>query len=131
MSVENGAHALDSGNSHLSDMMPDVAMATASLGQLHLSNSTGNTSGRSVGSNNDMPESLQLDLGDGPSPRVVGNVPSALTLRSIHHALPQSNYHRFVQRSSSPFDMMRHGQLSPTSHPPNPGSFNSGPPRFL
>ncbi|XP_033238062.1 BTB/POZ domain-containing protein 7 [Drosophila pseudoobscura] len=131
ISVENGACALDSGNSHLSDMMPDVAMATASLGQLHLSNSTGNTSGRSVGSNNDMPESLQLDLGDGPSPRVVGNVPSALTLRSIHHALPQSNYHRFVQRSSSPFDMMRHGQLSPTSHPPNPGSFNSGPPRFL
>lgn len=36
---------------HLSDIMPDVAMATASLGQLQLA---------------DVPESLQLDLGDGP-----------------------------------------------------------------
>ncbi|BFG00057.1 BTB/POZ domain-containing protein 7 [Drosophila madeirensis] len=131
MNAENGACALDSGNSHLSDMMPDVAMATASLGQLNLSNSTGNASGRSVSSNSDMPESLQLDLGDGPSPRVIGNVPNALTLRSINHALPQSNYHHFMQRSGSPFEMMRHGQLSPTPHPPNPGSFNSGPPRFL
>lgn len=47
----------DSSNScpegHLSDMMPDVAMATASLGQLHLSG--------------EPPDSLQLDLGDGPS----------------------------------------------------------------
>lgn len=37
---------------HLSDIMPDVAMATASLGQLQLG---------------DPPESLQLDLGDGSS----------------------------------------------------------------
>lgn len=37
---------------HLSEIMPDVAMATASLGQLQLG---------------DAPESLQLDLGDGPS----------------------------------------------------------------
>lgn len=37
---------------HLSDIMPDVAMATASLGQLQLG---------------DVPESLQLDLGDGSS----------------------------------------------------------------
>lgn len=38
---------------HLSDIMPDVAMATASLGQLQLGG--------------DPPESLQLDLGDGSS----------------------------------------------------------------
>ena len=37
---------------HLSDIMPDVAMATASLGQLQIG---------------DVPESLHLDLGDGPS----------------------------------------------------------------
>lgn len=37
---------------HLSDIMPDVAMATASLGQLQI---------------NDATESLQLDLGDGSS----------------------------------------------------------------
>lgn len=37
---------------HLSEIMPDVAMATASLGQLQIG---------------DPPESLQLDLGDGPS----------------------------------------------------------------
>lgn len=38
--------------SHLSEMMPDVAMATASLGHLQL---------------NEQAESLQLDLGDGSS----------------------------------------------------------------
>lgn len=37
--------------------MPDVAMATASLGQLQLG---------------DPPESLQLDLGDGPSHMMSG-----------------------------------------------------------
>lgn len=37
---------------HLSEIMPDVAMATASLGHLQI---------------NDQPESLQLDLGDGSS----------------------------------------------------------------
>lgn len=36
---------------HLSEIMPDVAMATASLGQLQLAEAQ---------------ESLQLDLGDGP-----------------------------------------------------------------
>lgn len=38
---------------HLSEIMPDVAMATASIGQLQLGDGA--------------PESLQLDLGDGPS----------------------------------------------------------------
>lgn len=43
--------------SHLSEIMPDVAMATASLGHLQL---------------NDPPESLQLDLGDGSSHGIIG-----------------------------------------------------------
>lgn len=38
--------------SHLSEIMPDVAMATASLGHMQI---------------NDTPDSLQLDLGDGSS----------------------------------------------------------------
>ncbi|XP_017491500.1 PREDICTED: BTB/POZ domain-containing protein 7-like, partial [Rhagoletis zephyria] len=56
---------------HLSDMMPDVAMATASLGQLHLANNTNN------GNNGDLHESLQLDLGDGPSHIMGGGAPGA------------------------------------------------------
>lgn len=43
--------------SHLSEIMPDVAMATASLGHLQL---------------NEPPESLQLDLGDGSSHGIIG-----------------------------------------------------------
>lgn len=43
--------------SHLSEIMPDVAMATASLGHLQL---------------NEPPESLQLDLGDGSSHGMIG-----------------------------------------------------------
>lgn len=43
--------------SHLSEIMPDVAMATASLGHLQL---------------NETPESLQLDLGDGSSHGILG-----------------------------------------------------------
>lgn len=43
--------------SHLSEIMPDVAMATASLGHLQL---------------NEPPESLQLDLGDGSSHGMMG-----------------------------------------------------------
>lgn len=43
--------------SHLSEIMPDVAMATASLGHLQL---------------NEPPESLQLDLGDGSSHGIMG-----------------------------------------------------------
>ncbi|EDW78291.1 uncharacterized protein Dwil_GK16251 [Drosophila willistoni] len=136
MRAEGGACGMDSGNGHLSDMMPDVAMATASLGQLHLTNSgpggctsNSNTNRGAVG-NNDMPESLQLDLGDGPGPHIMGNAASAMALRSLQHQLPQSNYHHFMQRSNSPFDV-RQGQHSPAPHPPHPGAYNSGPPRFL
>lgn len=67
---------------HLSDMMPDVAMATASLGQLHLANAASNASSTNdLGGNNvDMPESLQLDLGDGPS-HVIGAAGGPMGLR--------------------------------------------------
>lgn len=51
---------------HLSDIMPDVAMATSSLGQMQI---------------DEIPESLQLDLGDGP-----GHLPAGVAgvdLRNI------------------------------------------------
>jgi len=88
MGAEGGACGLDAANSHLSEMMPDVAMATASLGQLHLTNNgagcgPGNMGGRAVSSNNDMSESLQLDLGDGPSPHIIGSAVGSMTLRNI------------------------------------------------
>ncbi|KAH8266987.1 hypothetical protein KR026_011888 [Drosophila bipectinata] len=131
--AEGGASALDSGNSHLSEVMPDVAMATASLGQLHLTNSGSgciSTSTRASIINNEVPESLQLDLGDGPSPHVVGTATSSVTIRNIQQ-LPQNNYHHFRHRSNSPFEMLRQGQPSPTLHREHSGMFNSGPPRFL
>ncbi|KAH8354637.1 hypothetical protein KR084_000250 [Drosophila pseudotakahashii] len=135
MGAEGGACGLDAANSHLSEMMPDVAMATASLGQLHLTNNgagcAGNIGGRAVSSNNDMSESLQLDLGDGPSPHIIGSAVGSMTLRNIQHQLPTNNYHHFMQRSNSPFEILRQGQPSPTSHPQHSGTYNSGPPRFL
>ncbi|XP_055914389.1 BTB/POZ domain-containing protein 7 [Eupeodes corollae] len=97
---------------HLSDMMPDVAMATASLGQLHLAG--------------EPPDSLQLDLGDGPS-HIMGAA-GPIGLRGLQHQLPPSNYHHFMQRSDSPFDVLRQGQPSPA---PPQGTYNSGPPRYL
>ncbi|XP_037935800.1 BTB/POZ domain-containing protein 7-like [Teleopsis dalmanni] len=116
----------NSNGGHLSDMMPDVAMATASLGQLHLANSANN------GSSGDMPESLQLDLGDGPSHIMGGGAGAAgpISIRGLQHQLPPTNYHHFMQRSNSPFDVLRQGQHSPAPHPPS-GTYNSGPPRFL
>lgn len=84
-----GACGLDSGNGHLSDMMPDVAMATASLGQLHLNagggggGGTGSLSSRAISSNTDMPESLQLDLGDGPTPHIISSAAGVINLRNL------------------------------------------------
>ncbi|KAI8116725.1 BTB/POZ domain-containing protein 7 [Lucilia cuprina] len=136
--AEGGAMGCSDGPNagHLSDMMPDVAMATASLGQLHLANASSSAS-----STNDMPESLQLDLGDGSS-HIMGAggggggaaVGPMGGLRGLQHQLPPNNYHHFMQRSNSPFDVLRQGQHSPApaaqQHPP-PGTYNTGPPRFL
>ncbi|KAL7742620.1 hypothetical protein ACLKA6_013952 [Drosophila palustris] len=133
--VESGSIGLDTGNGHLSDMMPDVAMATASLGQLHLttagSGCVSNPSNRLIGSNSDMSESLQLDLGDGPSPHIISSAAGVITLRNLQHQLPQSNYNHIMQRSNSPFDILRQGQLSPAPQHHPSGALNSGPPRFL
>lgn len=133
--VESSSSGLETGNGHLSDMMPDVAMATASLGQLHLntggSSCVRNPSNRLIGSNSDMSESLQLDLGDGPSPHIISSAAGVITLRNLQHQLPQSNYHHIMQRSNSPFDILRQGQNSPAPQHPPSGAMNSGPPRFL
>lgn len=59
---------------HLSDIMPDVAMATASLGQLQL---------------NDVPESLQLDLGDGPGHLTTGG--TSADIRNMPVSLNKKN----------------------------------------
>lgn len=79
---EGGACGLDSGNGHLSEMMPDVAMATASLGQLHLNTGgAGSLSSRAL--TTDMPESLQLDLGDGPTPHIISSAAGVINLRNL------------------------------------------------
>lgn len=96
MGAEGGAMGCSDTNNpgHLSDMMPDVAMATASLGQLHLgnvNNASGSGGSGSIGGNgngsNDMPESLQLDLGDGSShminAAVVASSSGPIGLRNI------------------------------------------------
>lgn len=50
--MSSDAEGASCSESHLSEMMPDVAMATATLGHLQL---------------NEPAESLHLDLGDGSS----------------------------------------------------------------
>lgn len=60
--------------SHLSEIMPDVAMATASLGHLQL---------------NEPPESLQLDLGDGSSHGIMGAAGVGVQVKITPHP-PQS-----------------------------------------
>ncbi|XP_058811851.1 BTB/POZ domain-containing protein 7 [Topomyia yanbarensis] len=84
-SVEGGACS----EGHLSDIMPDVAMATSSIGQLQLG---------------DMPESLHLDLGDGPS-HMIGAA-AAMGLHNLPHhrmATPSpSNFHHYMTRGHPP-----------------------------
>uniref|UniRef100_A0A8D8ANN2 BTB/POZ domain-containing protein 7 n=2 Tax=Culex pipiens TaxID=7175 RepID=A0A8D8ANN2_CULPI len=81
--AEGGGGACSEG--HLSDIMPDVAMATASLGTLQLG---------------EMPESLHLDLGDGPS-HMIGAA-AAMGLHNLQHhrmATPSpSNFHHYMTR---------------------------------
>ncbi|XP_055640886.1 BTB/POZ domain-containing protein 7 [Toxorhynchites rutilus septentrionalis] len=90
LSAPAGTQSADSAGAcsegHLSDIMPDVAMATASLGQLQLG---------------DMPESLHLDLGDGPS-HMIGAA-AAMGLHNLqHHRLAAtqspSNFHHYMTR---------------------------------
>lgn len=134
-SGESDACGLDASNGHLSDMMPDVAMATASLGQLHLSTGgssylSSNVSNCPIVNSSDMSESLQLDLGDGPTPHII-SAAGVITLRNLQHQLPETSFRHIIQRSSSPFDVLRQGQHSPAPQLPPSGVLNSGPPRFL
>ncbi|XP_031617998.1 BTB/POZ domain-containing protein 7 [Contarinia nasturtii] len=97
--------------SHLSEIMPDVAMATASLGHLQL---------------NEPPESLQLqlDLGDGSSHGAAGVGVHGM---QHHHILtPQAGtIHHYIRRPTSPSPYVIHRQ-SPAS-----SSYHSIQPRFL
>ncbi|XP_059619616.1 BTB/POZ domain-containing protein 7 [Phlebotomus argentipes] len=96
---------------HLSDIMPDVAMATASLGQLQLG---------------EQGESMQLDLGDGSSHLIGAVGMNVHTMQHRHMSTPSpSNFHHFMRGPPSPSPYAMHRQS------PAPGSYHSGPPRFL
>lgn len=91
----------DGGMGHLSEIMPDVAMATASLGQLQLGGgggSVGVLAGGGMGGHMEQappPESLQLDLGDGSSH--LGAAMGALS--AMHHnAMQVSDGTSFLNR---------------------------------
>lgn len=87
MGSASGSCSQDLGG-HLSDMMPDVAMsvATASMGQLHLASAADIPPGVLHGAHGvgvQMADnSLQLDLGDGPS-HIMGAVGGPIGLRGI------------------------------------------------
>ncbi|XP_055381855.1 BTB/POZ domain-containing protein 7 [Condylostylus longicornis] len=112
---------------HLSEMMPDVAMATASLGQLHLASS-----------GTEQQDSLHLDLGDGPSHIMGSATAGSSTLRNLQHQLP-TGYQQYMHHSDSPFDLHHHAnpggqaQIQPNQQqgPPPQGSYNTGPSRYL
>uniref|UniRef100_A0A182RNC3 BTB domain-containing protein n=1 Tax=Anopheles funestus TaxID=62324 RepID=A0A182RNC3_ANOFN len=93
---------------HLSDVMPDVAMATASLGQLHLGGGGGAASGNGgggggggAGNGSDVPESLHLDLGDGPSHMIGGAAVSGLHHNISHHRMTPATttFHHYMTRN--------------------------------
>ncbi|XP_053680256.1 BTB/POZ domain-containing protein 7 [Anopheles nili] len=90
---------------HLSDVMPDVAMATASLGQLHLGGGNGAATGGGVGNGSDVPESLHLDLGDGPS-HMIG----AAAIGGLHHNIP---HHRLTPATTTFHHYMTRNLLNP------------------
>ncbi|XP_049844700.1 BTB/POZ domain-containing protein 7 [Schistocerca gregaria] len=99
---------------HLSDIMPDVAMATASFGQLQLQDG----------------QELELDLGDGASHLGFGGL-STVSARgpssraASHSAAP---YHRYLSAV---------GPSPPPPYRPSPSlghghsTYHSGPPRFI
>ncbi|XP_063707184.1 BTB/POZ domain-containing protein 7 [Culicoides brevitarsis] len=104
---------------HLSEVMPDVAMATATLGQLQIG---------------DASESLQLDLGDGPSHSI--GAAGGLALNTHHHRIPTPNsFHQYMARSGST-NSNPGGQASARSTSPSSSYIlqhrqSPGPPRFL
>lgn len=113
---------------HLSDIMPDVAMATASIGQLQLHE-----------------QEMELDLGDGAAhlhgPTVTTNTharhtrthahshqhllnPPLLGPVSTHHqSISHSGYHRFLAGPGPPSYSI--------NRLPDSNSYHNGTPRFL
>lgn len=88
---------------HLSDIMPDVAMATASIGQLQLQE-----------------QEMELDLGDGAT-----HIHSTNQLaQGIHHpSVSHSGYHRYLAGPGPPsYSLHRHSDNN---------SYHSSTPRFL
>uniref|UniRef100_A0A182XWB6 BTB domain-containing protein n=1 Tax=Anopheles stephensi TaxID=30069 RepID=A0A182XWB6_ANOST len=99
---------------HLSDVMPDVAMATASLGQLHLGAGGGAASGSGAGNGSDVPESLHLDLGDGPSHMIGGGGGGGgAAIGGLHHNI---THHRMTPATTTFHHYMTRNLLNPM-HP--------------
>lgn len=98
---------------HLSDIMPDVAMATASIGQLQLQE----------------PE-MELDLGDGATHLHSGagaaHVPVPSERQMHHGTVSHSGYHRYLGGPGPgppSYSLHRHSD--------NSSQYHSGTPRFL
>lgn len=94
---------------HLSDIMPDVAMATASIGQLQLQE-----------------QEMELDLGDGAT-HLHGGAPLTAAdrpERALHHqSVSHGGYHRYLGGPGPPsYSLHRHTET---------GSHYTGTPRFL
>ncbi|KAK7863556.1 hypothetical protein R5R35_011180 [Gryllus longicercus] len=121
--VHNEPESSSCSDGHLSDIMPDVAMATASFAQLQLQDQGGE---------------LELDLGDGTSHMHPlgaggggGSVPGPI-LPPAAHALPPGGYHRYLAGPGPPPPYPHH-RPSPGPHLGNlgAGTYHTGPPRFI
>lgn len=112
---------------HLSDIMPDVAMATASFGQLQLAEQT----------------ELELDLGDGnmhtgPLGHPSHSQQMAMQMpQGVHHGHGHGP-HALHQLALGPNPVTAHSQRQryrylgcPPQGVPPPYSHHSGPPRFI
>lgn len=89
---------------HLSDIMPDVAMATATLSQLNIGQQE---------------QEMELDLGDGTAHLHAASQPG----QAMHHQPAHAGYQRYLAGPGPPsYSLHRH---------PDNNSYYSGTPRFL